>query len=280
MEKMHLENSFMAFQKELAANDRSKGTIDKYLRDVRAFFQWLQDRELSKEQALAWREHLVEKGYMPTTVNAMVSSLNAFFQFIHREDCKMKFLRIQRKVFCEPSRELGKDEYTRLLQTAERCGNDRLKLLMETICATGIRVSELKYITLEAVQKGRSVISLKGKIRTILLPHKLCVKLQKYARKQRIYSGEIFLTKNKTSLSRRQIWKEMKGICALANVDSKKVFPHNLRHLFAITFYKSYRDIVRLADILGHSNLETTRIYLISTGEEHQRQLDQLQLIS
>ena len=196
------------------------------------------------------------------------------------DDCKVKFLRIQRRMFRDQSRDLTKMEYERLLETAKNQGKTRLALLMETICATGIRVSEVKYITLEAVYRGRTDIILKGKIRTILLPKKLCRKLLKYARKQKITSGEIFCTATGHSLSRRQIWREMKALCKAADVEKSKVFPHNLRHLFAVTFYKVCKDIVKLADVLGHSSIETTRIYLLSTGTEHIHTLEKLGLLS
>lgn len=192
----------------------------------------------------------------------------------------MKYLKIQRKMFRSPERELAKGEYLRLLETADALGKVRLRLLIETICATGIRVSEVKYITVETVQAGCTDIALKGKIRTILLPRKLCRKLQKYAKKQKITSGEIFLTRSGRGISRRQIWAEMKALCRKAGVPASKVFPHNLRHLFARTFYRACRDVAKLADVLGHSSIETTRIYLISTGIEHARQIERLGLIS
>ena len=215
----------------------------------------------------------------PATVNAALASLNAFFKFARWEECKVKALRLQRRMFRDPDRELTREEYDRLISTAYESGKTRLGLLMETVCATGIRVSEVKYITVEAAQRGKTEIFLKGKIRTIMLPGKLCRKLLKYAKKQKIASGEIFLTRNGKGLSRRQIWAEMKSVCKAAGVASSKVFPHNLRHLFAKVYYRVYRDIVKLADILGHSNIGTTRIYLISTGAEHAEQLDRLDLI-
>lgn len=182
-------------------------------------------------------------------------------------------------MFRDPDRELTWDEYGRLISIAYESGKTRLGLLMETICATGIRVSEVRYVTVEAALRGKTEISLKGKIRTIMLPGKLCRKLIKYAKKQKTVSGAIFLTRNGKALSRRQIWAEMKALCKAAKVAPSKVFPHNLRHLFAKVYYRVYRDIVKLADILGHSNIGTTRIYLISTGAEHAEQLDRLDLI-
>ena len=210
----------------------------------------------------------------------MLVSLNRFFGFLGWYDCQVKTLRIQRRLFREDSKELTREEYARLVSAAQSSGRERLVLLLETICSTGIRVSEVKYITVEALKLGKAEISLKGKIRTILLPNKLCRKLLKYAKKQKTVSGEVFLTRNGTSLSRKQIWAEMKSVCERARVAASKVFPHNLRHLFARMFYKVCRDVAKLADVLGHSSIETTRIYLISTGVEHAHTLERLRLIS
>ncbi len=268
------------FALRLRSEERSCGTIEKYLRDVEGFALWLDGKELCRESTAGWKEHLINHGYAAATINSMLSAVNRFFSFLGREDCKVRFLRIQRRIFRERDRELTKEEYQRLLAAARERGQERLGLLMETICSTGIRVSETQYITVEAAQHGRAEISLKGKIRTILLTGKLCRKLLKYARKQKIASGEIFLTRSGKSLSRRQIWREMKQLCEKAGVEPSKVFPHNLRHLFALSFYKVCRDIVRLADILGHSSINTTRIYLVSTSEEHARQLDRLGLVT
>ena len=264
----------------LKSEGRSPGTIDKYLHDSAAFTAWLGDRKLTRENTAAWREYLVKAGYAPATTNSMLSAVNCLLKFLGREDCKIKFLRVQRKTFRDQDRELTRNEYQRLLDTAEAAGRERLGLLMETICATGIRVSEVQYITMEAARAGRTEISLKGKIRSILLPAKLCRKLLKYARKNKTASGEIFLTRNGRPISRRQIWREMKELCKKAGVESSKVFPHNLRHLFATTFYKVCRDIVKLADVLGHSSINTTRIYLMTTGAEHARQLERLGLVT
>lgn len=268
------------FSLRLQHDGRSPGTIEKYLRDVRAFAAWLDGRTLNRENAAGWRDHLLRSGYAPVTINSMLSAVNRFLKFSGREDCRIRFLRVQRKAFREQDRELCKAEYQRLLDAAQSRGQERLGLLMEAICSTGIRVSEVRYITLEAAQQGRADICLKGKIRTILLPSRLCRKLLKYARKQKIASGEIFLTRSGKSLSRRQIWREMKALCRNAGVESSKVFPHNLRHLFATSFYKACRDIVKLADVLGHSSINTTRIYLLTTGAEHARQLEKLGLVT
>ena len=273
-------NQFGLFQQHLAEEERELGTIEKYMREVKKFALWQGRRKVTKETVSEWKEQLRTAGYKPETVNGKLSAVNKFLSCMGWGECCVKYLKIQRRLFRSTGRELTKDEYTRLVETAQSLGKTRLALLIETICATGIRVSEVKYITAEALRAGRADISLKGKIRTVLLPGKLCRKLQKYAKKQKITSGEVFLTRSGKGVSRRQIWAEMKGLCKDAGVAPTKVFPHNLRHLFARTFYRVSRDVAKLADVLGHSSIETTRIYLISTGAEHVRQLDRLGLIS
>ena len=267
------------FEYHLTLDERVSATIEKCLRDIRSFAAWLDDRPLDKTAA-GWKEHLLHSGYAVVTINSMLSALNRFLRFLGREDCRIKFLRLQRRTFRDQRREITREDYRRLLDAAGERGQKRLALLMETICSTGIRVSEVRWITLEAARQGRAEISLKGKIRTILLPAKLCRKLLKYAKERKIASGEIFLTGSGKSLSRRQIWREMKQLCALAGVEESKVFPHNLRHLFATVFYRACRDIVKLADVLGHSSVNTTRIYLLTTGTEHARQLEKLGLVT
>mgnify|MGYP001102231961 FL=1 len=280
MDRHIIGKQLTGFERHLRLEEREPGTIEKYLRDIRAFAVWLEEKPLDKEAAVAWKEHLLASGYAPSTINSMLVALNRFFRFQRRDELRVKTIRVQRRIFRSRDRELTKEEYVRLLETAHALGRERLALLMETICATGIRVSEVKYITVEAAQAGRAEIALKGKIRTILLPGKLRRKLLKYAKKQKTGSGEIFLTRTAKGMSRRQIWAEMKAICKKAGVASSKVFPHNLRHLFARTFYKVCRDVVQLADVLGHSSVETTRIYLASTGDEYVRRMDRLGLIS
>lgn len=269
-----------SFGQFLREDERSTATVEKYLRDVRLFAAFLNGAEVTKSSVTQWKVHLLRENYNPTTVNGKLSALDRFFSFMGREDCRVKHLRLQRRLFRESSRELTKEEYKQLIDAADKSGKSRLALLMETICATGIRVSEVQYLTLEAVEAGKAEISLKGKIRTILLPGKLCRKLIRYARQNKIASGELFLSRSGRPLSRKQIWAEMKAICAKAGVEPGKVFPHNLRHLFARTFYKVCRDVARLADVLGHSSIETTRIYLISTGVEHAKTLEQMRLVS
>lgn len=280
MERTLSSEEIQAFGEYLRHEERSCGTIEKYLRDVHAFAIWLGGDKVTKETVIKWRDSLLNRGYAPVTVNSMLAAVNSAFHFLDWKDCCVKALKIQRRVFRDQNRELSRGEYVKLINTAHRIGNLRLELLMETICATGIRVSEVQYITVGAARQGRAEISLKGKIRIILIPGKLAKKLLKYAQKQKIAFGEIFLTKSGKSLSRRQIWAEMKGICQKAGVEGSKVFPHNLRHLFARMFYQVCRDIAKLADVLGHSSIETTRIYLISTGKEHASQLDKLRLVN
>ena len=281
MEKCQLTvEQIASYGQFLYRNERSPGTIEKYLRDINTFVQWLGNRDVTKELTADWKACLLEQGYAPVTINSMLSALNGLFKFLGWNECQVKFLKIQRRLFRDTNRELTRGEYDRLLATAKELGRDRLALLIETIGATGIRVSEVKYITVEAAQKGKAEISLKGKIRIILLPAKLCRKLLKYAKKQKTASGAIFRTKSGKDLSRRQIWAELKGLCKHAGVAPTKVFPHNLRHLFATIFYKAGKDIVKLADVLGHSSIETTRIYLVTSGTEHQRQLERLGLVS
>ena len=279
MGKTVTQEDIRAFEAYLRREERSDGTVEKYLRDVRDFKAWLGKREVTKETVTEWKTAIAEK-LAPVTVNSKISAVNGLLKLLGCCECCVKFLRIQHKAFRDRSRNLTKEEFERLVATAEARGKRRLALLMQTICATGIRVSEVEYITVEAARSGCAEISLKGKIRTILLPGKLARKLLKYAKAQKIASGRIFLTKSGKSLSRRQIWSEMKSVCKAAGVSASKVFPHNLRHLFAVTFYKACRDIVKLADVLGHSSIDTTRIYLVSPGDEHIRTLDRLGLVS
>ena len=269
-----------AYGRYLKQEERTPATLEKYLRDVWAFALWLDGEAVTKEAVTGWKERLQMERRAPSTVNAALSALNGLFRFLGWEGCRARFVKVQRRLFRDPARELTRPDYDRLIATTRELGKERLALVMETICATGVRVSELRYLTVEAVQRGRAEISLKGKVRVILIPTKLARKLLKYAKKNKTASGEIFLTGNGTSLSRRQIWAEMKRLCVRAGVEPSRVFPHNLRHLFATAYYRAYRDIAKLADVLGHSSIETTRIYLLTSGAEHQRQLDRLGLVS
>lgn len=278
--KLYLtEREIECFTVYLRRDEREPATVEAYLRALRRFARWADGRSVTKELAVEWKAELSASGYRPVSVNAMLAAVNKFFTCMGREDCKVKYLRLQQQMFRRPERELTKAEYLRLVQAAREKGGRRLELLLETICATGIRVGELKYITVEAVRAGVAEIALKGKIRTILLPHRLCRKLQKYAKQQKIASGKIFLTRDGRPVSRQYVWTRMKALCEPAGVERTKVFPHNLRSLFARSFYGSCHDVVRLADVLGHSSIETTRIYLMSTGRECVRQLDKLGLV-
>ena len=279
MDNIITQEHIDAYCLSLLADERAVGTIQKYRRDLAAFARWIGGAAVTKETAARWKTHLLERGYKPETINSKLSAINGFLRFMDWH-IKVKFLKIQRQLFRDKARELTREEYTRLLTTARENRQERLALIMETLCATGIRISELRYITVEAAKDGRATISLKGKIRTILLPTKLYRKLQKYARKQKIASGAIFHTKSGKPISRRQVWYELKRLCRAAGVEPGKVFPHNLRHLFATTFYRACKDIARLADVLGHSSIETTRIYLAVSGAEQARQLDKLGLVS
>ena len=273
------EQAFEQFEDYLRHDEREESTIEAYLRSLTRFSEWAAGRTVTKELAMEWKAALAEAGYRPISVNAMLAAVNKFFTCMGREDCKVKYLKLQRQMFRKSEKDLSKEEYQRLVQAAHEKGDLRMELILETICATGIRVGELKYITVEAVRAGMAEIALKGKIRTILLPHRLCRKLQKYAKKQKIASGKIFLTQDGLPVSRQYVWTRMKALCEPAGVERTKVFPHNLRSLFARSFYGSCHDVVRLADVLGHSSIETTRIYLMSTGKEYLRQLDKLGLV-
>ena len=273
------EREFDQFEDYLRHDEREESTIEAYLRSLTRFAEWADGRAVTKELAMEWKTALSESGYRPISVNAMLAAVNKFFTCMGREDCKVKYLKLQRQMFRKSEKDLSKEEYQRLVQAAHEKGDLRMELILETICATGIRVGELKYITVEAIRAGVAEIALKGKIRTILLPHRLCRKLQKYAKQQKIASGKLFLTQDGLPVSRHSIWTRMKALCEAAGVERSKVFPHNLRSLFARSFYGSCHDVVRLADVLGHSSIETTRIYLMSTGKEYLRQLDKLGLV-
>lgn len=263
----------------LNEEERSESTRRQYRRDILCFLSSLGRSPLNKEAAVAYKQKL-EQDYQPGSVNVKLSALNSFFAFLGRSDLRLKLLKIQRKAYCPVEKELSKEEYRRLIKTAEREKNQKLALLLQTICGTGIRVSELKYITAEAVIWGEASIRLKGKNRTILIPKKLQKSLKKYLQQEGISTGPVFITRTGQPLDRSNIWKMMKALCREAGVDEKKVFPHNLRHLFARCFYSVDKDIAKLADILGHSSINTTRIYIITSGAEHRRQLDALELVS
>ena len=266
------------FKQYLYNEERSENTIQKYVRDIRFFREWLQGRNIDKSAVIEYKKELCEK-YAVKSVNSMLSSVNAFFVFMGWHDLKVKTLKIQRCIFADKSKELSKMEYERLLIAAKDKKNERLYYLMQTIASTGLRVSEIKYVTCEAVRQGQAVINCKGKIRQIFLPKKLCQMLKKYIKSRNIKSGSVFITRSGKHLDRCAIWKMLKYLCESAGVSKDKVFPHNFRHLFARTFYSLQKDIVRLADILGHSSVETTRIYTMESGDGHMAQLQKLSSI-
>lgn len=271
------EDDMEAFRAYLLREEKSDATIEKYLRDVRAFAAFAGDREVTKELVMAWKESLVEDNYTARSINSMLAGVNSLLCFLGWEGCRVKNLKIQRQIYCPEEKELSKAEYLRLLEAAR--DQPQLQLVMETICGTGIRVSELQYFTVEAVRTGKIEISNKGKNRTILIMGRLKRKLLDWARKRGIKEGIIFITKNGRPLDRSNIWAKMKKLCQAANVAASKVFPHNLRKLFARLFYKLEKDIAKLADILGHSSINTTRIYIMTTGTEHLRQMELLGLV-
>ena len=264
------------FMEFLTHEEKSQLTVEKYIRDARRFLCWLSGRELNKSQTLAYKAELVEQ-YAVASVNSMLSSVNAYLSFVGRGDCRVKIIKQQRQAFLPEEKELTKEEYSRLIQAAQ--DKPRLCLLMQTICSTGIRVSEHRFITVEAARAGQAQVRLKGKSRTVFLPGKLCKALLKYAKKQGIQTGSVFVTSSGQPLNRCNIWAEMKKLCATAKVSREKVFPHNLRHLFARIYYGMERDIVRLADILGHSSINTTRIYTMESGKVHKQQIERMPLL-
>jgi site-specific recombinase XerD len=277
--KIISEQQIAAFVEHLQSEEKSKNTVEKYIRDVRAFLHYANGTELSKETVIAYKGKLLSAGYAVRSINSMLASLNSLFSFLGRADCKVKAIKLQRQIYCAEEKELTKTEYMRLVNAARKKGNERLDLLIQTICGTGIRVSELQYITVEAARCGEAVVSLKGKTRTVFIVRDLKRKLLRFAAEQQITSGPIFVTRNGNPLGRTNIWREMKGLCVQAGVNPQKVFPHNLRHLFARTFYGIEKDIAKLADILGHSSINTTRIYIITTGDEHRRRIENMRLI-
>lgn len=266
------------FREHLILEERSVATIQKYIRDVKAFMAYAQNSAITKETVIAYKKYLQEN-YAVRSVNSMLASINSFFSFFGWNDLKVKSLKLQQQVFCPEEKELTKGEYTRLCRAAVRKHNERLNLILQTICGTGIRVSELQYITVEAVKHGEAVVCCKGKTRAVFIVKELRQKLLRYAAEQNIQSGMIFVTRTGKPISRTNIWREMKALCVEANVNPQKVFPHNLRHLFARVFYGIEKDIAKLADILGHSSINTTRIYIISTGIEHRRRMENMHLI-
>lgn len=266
------------FRKNLELQEKSTSTIEKYIRDVKAFSVYAENAAITKEKVIAYKKYL-GNNYAVRSVNSMLASINSLFSFLGWHDLRVESLKLQQQVFCPEEKELTKAEYARLCKTAERKHNERLNLILQTICGTGIRVSELQFITVEAVKNGEAIVNCKAKTRAVFIVKELKQKLLRYAAEQNIKSGMIFVTRTGKPISRTNIWREMKDLCEEANVNPKKVFPHNLRHLFARVFYGIEKDIAKLADILGHSSINTTRIYIISTGTEHRKRMENMHLI-
>lgn len=266
-----------SYVKHLYHEEKSKATIEKYLRDINYFAQYTEQQNVTKEMVISYKHTLIEKGYAVRSINSMLASINSFLNFCGWTECKTKNIRQQRQIYCAEEKELSRVEYVRLLEAAKE--QPKLNLLIKTICGTGIRVSELKFFTVEAVKCGEILINCKNKTRTILIPRKLQRLLLQFAKRNGIKNGPIFVSRNGNPLNRSNIWTQMKKLCEKANVNPKKVFPHNLRKLFARTFYGLEKDIAKLADILGHSSIETTRIYIMTTGFEHRKKIEQLKLV-
>lgn len=276
-ERILYPQHLQAFREHLIREEKSSATVEKYLRDTTQFLRSLPDGRVSKEQTLAWKQALLEQGYALRSINSMLASVNSLLEYLGWQDCRVKNLRCQRQTYCAEEKELSRAEYLRLLEASRN--QEQLNLVLQTLCGTGIRVSELRYFTLEAMRRGEVTVRCKSKTRTILVPGKLKKRLLDYARSCGIHSGPIFVTRSGRPLDRSNIWAQMKRLCAAAGVNPSKVFPHNLRKLFARTFYGMEKDIARLADILGHSSIDTTRIYIISTGTEHRRRIERLGLV-
>lgn len=276
-ERLLTEEEILAFREMLILEEKSKATIEKYVRDVRAFSAFLNGSAVTKETMMAYKQQLLKKGYAVRSLNSMLASINSFLDFQGWRDCRVKNLKLQPSAYCAEEKELTKAEYMRLLSAAEH--QPKLQLILETICSTGIRVSELAFFTVECVRLGEISVHCKSKIRTILIPGKLRRRLLEYAKKNGISTGVVFAAKNGKPMNRCSIWTQMKALCEKARVKASKVFPHNLRKLFARTFYNVEKDIAKLADILGHSSINTTRIYIMTTGAEHRRKIESLGLL-
>ncbi len=275
---LELTERIPEFKKYLVEQERSQYTITKYIHDAKFFLEFVNKQTINKELVIDFKSFLGEK-YAASSANSMLAAVNGFLSFIGRAELRVKPFKIQRKLFIPEEKELYRNEYLHLIEAARRQKNKRLMLIVETICATGIRVSELKFITYESVMTGRAEIKCKGKFRTVFLPPQLCELLKKYIQEQKITAGAVFITRNGKQVDRSNIWRDMKKLCGMTAISPKKVFPHNLRHLFARSYYSLEKDLSRLADILGHSNVNTTRIYTIESGQTHARQIERLNLV-
>lgn len=280
MKRKITEKEINNYIRNLGEKERSKATIEKYRRDIKKFQRYLGEEEVVQKNIIDWKNELLEYGYKISSINSMLAAINSFLDFLDWKDCKVKLLCVQKENFVKPELELSIGEYEKLLRTAKNEGKDRICIIMQTICSTGIRISELPFITVIAVKKGCTQIHLKGKIRTVFLPDCLRKILLLYIKKNGIAEGSVFVTKGNLPVNRSNIWREMKSLCKKAGIEESKVFPHNLRHLFARTHYTKYHDIIRLSDIMGHSSVDTTRIYMMESGKTHIWQINQLKLVS
>lgn len=276
MERRVTGKCIQGFEGYLWREEKSPVTIEKYVRDVQAFAMFASDRIVTKELVLSYKQMIMNR-YAARSVNSKLAAVNSLFLFLGWTDCKVKNLKLQRQTFIAEEKELTRGEYMRLLSAAQK--NQRLHLMIQTICATGIRVSELKHFTVESVRTGTVEVRCKSKTRNIFVPGKLKQKLLNYAKREQIESGTLFRTRNGKPVNRSNIWADMKKLCEVAQVNPRKVFPHNLRKLFARTFYGIEKDIAKLADILGHSSINTTRIYIMTTGAEHRQKIERLGLV-
>ncbi|MBQ6262598.1 MAG: tyrosine-type recombinase/integrase [Clostridia bacterium] len=273
------EKQLEEFREHLIRGEKSKATVEKYVRDVEAFASFVKGNEILKETVIAYKNALQKDGYAPRSINSMLASVNSFLSFLGWHDLRVKSIRIQHQIFCSEEKELSKAEFSRLVEAAKAKSNERLSMILQTICGTGIRVSELQFITVEAVKRGEAMVSCKGKTRSVFIVRDLQKKLLRYLSEHEITAGSVFITRSGKPISRTNIWRDMKSLCVEANVDPGKVFPHNLRHLFARVFYGIEKDIAKLADVLGHSSIDTTRIYIVSTGAEHRKRMERMKLI-
>lgn len=278
MKRILKSKKMQEFEVYLRNEERSAATIEKYLRDVRFFASFVRDKEIDKQTVLDYKGKIGDC-YAVASANSMIAALNCFFRYCGWFDLCIKQFKMQRKIFCAEDKELTRAEYVRLLEAANAKHNERLNLIIQTICATGIRVSELRYITVESLRRGEAIVNCKGKKRSVFIVSELKKKLLYYARQQKIQKGAVFVTRAGNPVSRHSVWRDMKSLCAQARVLPSKVFPHNLRHLFARTFYSIEKDIAKLADILGHASVDTTRIYIVTTGAEHKRKMEHMRLI-
>lgn len=279
LDRILTDSDILLFKQNMIAEEKSDATIEKYTRDIKLFCHFADDKAVSKEVVINYKKKLIDNGYSVRSVNSMLASINSLFSFLGWFECRVKSLKLQQEIFRPEEKELSKAEYIKLVKTAQKKRNERLCLILQTICGTGIRVSELQYITVEAVQKGSTKVSCKAKNRSIFIVRELRKKLLKYAKNKGITTGKIFITRTGKAIDRVTIWREMKKLCQEAEVNPSKVFPHNLRHLFARAFYALEKDVAKLADVLGHSNINTTRIYIVSTGIEHCRKMESMRLI-